>query len=233
MQLVARSHRGRCEENFLREKIFLGTTGNEMSEMKTKTPLRLVLAAATLALCASASAQMFTGSVTVSDPTENGRLFRDGVPSMSGMNKTFPGVFNAGTPYHYDSYIFTNPFAVTTAFTINMSTTSTTNLPFGVVYLGTFDPTNIATNYRADGGLSPTVGLPQIFSFDIPAGASFTVIMNETTAGGAAAGNPAPYTFTLSPAAVPEPSTVLELSVGAALLGMWAWRRHSRVRSCS
>ncbi|MDQ2868929.1 MAG: PEP-CTERM sorting domain-containing protein [Verrucomicrobiota bacterium] len=148
------------------------------------------------------------------------------------MNKTFPGVFDAGTPYHYDAYIFTNPFAVSTAFTINLSTTSA-YLPFGVVYLGTFDPTNLATNYRADGGSSPTAGTPNTFSFDIPAGASFTVVINETTAGGADGGNNADYTFTLSSAAVPEPSTVLELSVGAALLGMWAWRRHSHARSCS
>jgi hypothetical protein len=194
--------------------------------MKTNISLRLIFAAVALALCASASAQVFTGSVTASDPTQDGRLFRDGMPSMAGMNKPFPGVTMAGTPYHYDSYIFTNPFAVSTAFTISLNTTSNNN-PFAVVYLGAFNPMNLATNYRADGGFSPTpTSGPLSFSFDIPAGAMFTVVINETLAGGAQLGIPSDYTFTL--AVVPEPSTVLQLSMGAALVGVWAWRRHSR-----
>jgi hypothetical protein len=185
--------------------------------MKANTSLGLILATVALALYASASAQQFTGSVTASDPIQTGRLFRDSNPSMAGMNKPFPGVTSPGSPFRYDSYVFVNPFAVSTAFTIQMSTTNVgnpPNNPFGVVYLGAFDPMNIATNYRADAGSSPTSTTgPVTFSFDIPAGAMFTFIINETLSGSADQGDPSNYSFTLSPA-VPEPSTYAFLASG-------------------
>lgn len=198
------------------------------SGVKTKNRFLVIVAALTLALCASASAQTFNGVIDNSDPTENGRLFRDGVPSQSGMVKPFPGIFDEGTPYHYDAYIFTNPFAVTTAFTITLTTNSQGFFPFSVTYLGSFDPNNIATNYLADAGFSADAGAPAQYSFDIAPGATFVVIVNEVTPN---AGVP-DYSFTLSPV-IPEPSTVIELCIGASLLGLWAWRRHSRLSRCS
>jgi hypothetical protein len=192
--------------------------------MKTRKYLPALLGAIMLALCASASAQTFSGSITLSDPTENGRLFRDGVPSVAGMMKPFPGISGLGTPFHYDAYTFTNPFAVSTAFTITLTTNTVGVFPFSVVYLGSFDPNNIATNYQADGGFSADAGAPSVYSFDIPAGATFVAIVNEVTSGVGVAD----YSFSLTPSTVPEPSTVVELFAGAALLGLFAWRRHSR-----
>lgn len=191
--------------------------------------IKALLAVAALALCASASAQTFSGSITLSDPTENGRLNRNGVASMAGMMKPFPGVLNPGTFYHYDSYIFVNPFAVSTAFTITLSTNTSGAFPFSVVYSGSFDPNNIATNYLGDPGTSADSGAPVTYSFDVAGGATFVVVVNEVTANGGVAD----YSFTLSPAAVPEPSTVFELFAGGAVLGFWAWRRHLRVARSS
>lgn len=196
--------------------------------MKLKNRLFLCLAAtvgaATLFACASASAQTFNGSITLGDLTQNGRMFRDGVPSDASLPpKAFPGVFDPGTPYHYDAYTFVNPFAVTTAFTITLATNTVSVFPFSETYLGSFDPTNIGTNYLADGGSSADSGAPSIYSFNIPAGASFTVVVNEVTPSAGVAD----YELTLSPAAVPEPSTAATLVLGVAALGLLAWRRKS------
>ncbi len=197
--------------------------------MKTKNCLLLLLSVLTLAVCTSASAQTFSGSITTSDPTENGRLFRDGIASTCAAPKAFPGTFNAGTPYHYDAYLFTNPFAATTCFSITLSTNTVGIFPFSVAYTGAFDPNNLGTNYLADSGGSADSGAPVTYSFEVPAGGNFTVIVNEVTPNGGVAD----YSFTVSPA-VPEPSTVIELCAGAVLLGVWGWRRHVRsVARCS
>jgi PEP-CTERM motif len=190
-----------------------------------RTSLATLVSAASLALCVSASAQTFTGSITLSDPTENGRLFRDGVPSVSGTQKPFPGISGSGTFYHYDSYILTNPFATTTAFTITLSTTTAGVFPFSVAYLGAFNPANIATNYLGDAGTSADSGVPTSFMVDVPAGATFTLVVNEVTAGAGVAD----YTLNIAPSTtVPEPSTTSALLVGAIGLGLYfGWRRNS------
>ncbi|HQR33895.1 MAG TPA: hypothetical protein PLK30_14255, partial [Blastocatellia bacterium] len=51
-------------------------------------------------------------------------------------------------------------------------------------YLGSYDPNNICTNYLADPGLSLGVPpTPTSFSFNVPAGATFTVVVHTTVPG--------------------------------------------------
>ena len=42
-----------------------------------------------------------SSSLSFSDPTQSGRLSRNGVPSVWTSAKPFPGTLNAGTSYHF------------------------------------------------------------------------------------------------------------------------------------
>ena len=68
--------------------------------------------------------------------------------------------------------------------------------------LGSFNPANISLNYLADSGLSAPSGSIQSYSFNIPAGGSFSVILNEVDANAGVSN----YSFNLTllnPTAVP------------------------------
>src|SRR5205085_2507879 len=53
------------------------------------------------------NSQTFTGSITASDPLQQGRLLRGGTASVCGSFRTCPTPFDT-TPRHYNSYTFTN-----------------------------------------------------------------------------------------------------------------------------
>src|SRR5882757_11523948 len=63
-------------------------------------------------------------------------------------------------------------------------------------YLGSFDPSNICTNWIGDSGSSPDPD--QAFSFNVDNGQTFVVVVSELTPD---AGCPA-YTITVSPQAI-------------------------------
>jgi hypothetical protein len=44
-------------------------------------------------------------AISLSDPTQLGRLSRDGVPSDWSVSKPFPGVLNTSTTYHYLAFM--------------------------------------------------------------------------------------------------------------------------------
>src|SRR5689334_19672918 len=46
-----------------------------------------------------------TDALSLTDPTQMGRLSRDGVPSDWSATKPFPGVLNTTTAYHYHAYL--------------------------------------------------------------------------------------------------------------------------------
>ncbi|MEP7341021.1 MAG: putative Ig domain-containing protein [Acidobacteriota bacterium] len=127
--------------------------------------------------------------------SQNLRLTRDGLFSVCGGQKTCPGTTGTGTR-RYDAYSFLNcsttPSCVTVNFGTSCSTTATAL--FAAAYLGNFDPNNVCTNYLADLGVSPGT-LPGNFSFIVPAGMAFTVVVSEVNADGGANCN---YTLNLS-----------------------------------
>src|SRR5437868_3507600 len=91
-----------------------------------------------------------TGSIDAGDATQTDRMFRDGVPSTCAVPKTCPGPFGDGLQHHYDSYTYTNTTGTTQCVTVDPTTECVgTNYTFVVAYLGSFDPTNICTNYLA------------------------------------------------------------------------------------
>jgi hypothetical protein len=129
-----------------------------------------------------------TGTVDNTDPTQNARLFRDGVASNCASPKAAcPGTTGTGTR-HYDSYNFTNNGGVTACVKVELAAPCVSaGVPgaFTTAYLGSFDPTNICTNYLADAG-SSTTGTASYF-FNLPAGQTAVVVVNEVNSGGGCA----------------------------------------------
>ncbi|OSZ77653.1 hypothetical protein CAP36_14905 [Chitinophagaceae bacterium IBVUCB2] len=122
----------------------------------------------------------YTGALTAADPTlTGGRFFRDGVPSTCAVPKpACPGTSGAAGN-SYRTHTFTNSQAVPQCITVTVGTTDATFTSFVSAHLGSFDPTNVCTNYLADAGSSAGLGAPITFSFTLPGSA--TVVFAVTT----------------------------------------------------
>ena len=123
-----------------------------------------------------------TGSIGTGDPTQTGRLTRSGVASACGAGKSCPGVFAATGARRYDSYAFTNSSSKSVCVSASLTPTCANQI-FAVAYQTSFSPTSLCTNYLADLGSSPTQNSTLSMSFDVPAGATFLVIVHEVNVG--------------------------------------------------
>jgi plastocyanin len=123
--------------------------------------------------------QTFVGSISLTDPQQMGRSFRDGVRSLCDVPKSCPDVVD-GALRHYDSYTFTNSNPVTECVTVNLRTLChDIHDIFAVAYLDSFDPQHLCSNYLADMGSSP---FPQEYmSFQVPPGRNVVVVISEVT----------------------------------------------------
>jgi hypothetical protein len=122
-----------------------------------------------------------TGSITNTDLTQTDRLFRDGWAASCSQPKSFPGTTTAGT-IHYDAYSFSNTTGVPACFAVDASAPACIgNYIFVSAYLGVFNPSNLSANYLADLGSSPSPS--GSFSFHVPAGQAYTLVVNEVNAG--------------------------------------------------
>lgn len=130
-----------------------------------------------------------SGSITNSDPTQNGRMTRNGVVSTCAANKPFPGI-NDTALRHFDQYSFTNAGSATACATFTVSNACANNLYYAT-YLGSFNPANIAENFLGDPGSTATT---QTWSVNVPAGQTVVLVVHEVTAN-AGCGS---YNFTIS-----------------------------------
>ncbi len=156
----------------------------------------------------------FTGSLQAGDATiAGGRLFRDGGLMTCAATKACPGTSGAG-PFFYDTYTMTNQTCAAQCVTVSYVADGTSGLPFVTAYSGTtFNPASVCTNYLADGGSSALVGGAAVsFSFNLPANASVTLVVNEAVT----AAVTDHYTMTVTgincappPACTPPTSSVL------------------------
>ena len=128
----------------------------------------------------------FTGNIANTDPTQNLRIFRDGVSSSCGSPKAAcPGTTGAGTR-HYDAYTVTNNGGVTACVRVDVNGPcsagggSGLNI-FSTTYLTSFNPANICQNYLADEGAS--FAATGTYFFNLPAGQSAVVVVNEVNSG--------------------------------------------------
>jgi hypothetical protein len=154
----------------------------------------------TLCLSADASAQScptgtFNGSLGGGDETQTGRVNRQNPPSDCGGPKEYPGTADAEPGRRFDQYIFTNTSAspICVQVTLNPQSCDGANEIFSAAYLGSFNPTDVSENYLGDSGDSPAANTPVSYSFNVPAGAEFVVIVHEINAGAGCAA----YTLSL------------------------------------
>lgn len=113
--------------------------------------------------------------------TQDGRIFRDGVPSTCA-NKPYPGNFGVGTTNNFETFTYPNVSPDPACVLVNFDPNAGAN-PCGVnahlsAYAGSYDPLNQAANYLGDVGSSDT--LP--FLVTIP-GATDLVILASNNAG--------------------------------------------------
>ena len=121
-----------------------------------------------------ASAGTFAMSIDESQ-TQSGRIFRDALPSEC-PSKAYPGIFNAGTTYGYDTHSFVAPLTGCASFE-RVSSTCETNAHL-IVYEGAYDPLNQEANYLGDQG-SSVDGEP--FFVGITAGQTYVVVVSNTS----------------------------------------------------
>jgi len=138
--------------------------------------------------CGSAPINL-SGSIGAGDPTQTGRLFRNGVASSCAVPKATPTLVDS-VARRYDAYSFTNTTTSTTCVTVTVTSGCSTNLYYAS-YLGSFNPSNIQTNYLADAGAS--FAGTATFSFNVPAGQTFVLVLHEVATTGCAS-----YTATVS-----------------------------------
>jgi hypothetical protein len=163
----------------------------------------------------------FGGTLDSSDPSMSNRLSRNGVTSTC-VGKAFPGTLPG--PVSYETFDFFNSGP---AECVSVSFTGTLD-NFGSAYANFFDPTNLALNYLGDAGASSTS--ERVFSFLAPADSVFVIVANSISS---LDGESFSFTVTgdsinagTTPTAVPEPTSLLLFSTGAAGLLV---RRRRRV----
>jgi hypothetical protein len=108
------------------------------------------------------------GVINTSDGTQQGRLFRGGVPTTCADN--YPaGLYGASTTYAFEAYAFMA--ATTGCLEIDVTQTST-NL-YIAVYEGAYDPGNVTANRVAEQG-SSSVG---VFGGEVVGGQDYTLVV--------------------------------------------------------
>lgn len=86
-----------------------------------------------------------SGSLTLVDPTQQGRLSRNGIPQDWSGTEPFPGVINLATTYHYHTY------------TVDVDSTPFIQIDFDSLSPNTFVSAYVA-NYVPNSGPSPNFG---------------------------------------------------------------------------
>jgi hypothetical protein len=152
----------------------------------------------------------FSGSWDGTEPTQIGRLTRDGTPSDGNITpaKTFPGIFGGSSRYLYEIFQFSNNGAAN-LITVNATISGDFN-SFLTAYSGSsYDPIVVTNSgiYLGDLGFSET----GVFSFIAPANSQFFIVANNVFSGNTTG----TFSFTVdNTAAVPEPFTIIGTIVG-------------------
>lgn len=182
---------------------------NTVAATATNTQTRTATRTAGPSVTPDPCAVTLNGSITSTDPTQNGRLNRFPTPNACGSTRGCPGIFTLYGARHYDQYTLPNATGSTACVTVNVNTACTgTQFIFAAAYLNTFDPNDLCANYIGDinGSPNPTGTM----SFDVPAGQNLVLVVHEANP---SAGCPA-YTMTVSglggscPTPVPVTGTV-------------------------
>ena len=197
-------------------------------------------------ICGAAQgAVIYTDVMTIGagDPTQLGRISRNGVPSDWSGLKAFPGVINTTTSYHYtvlDLNLAALEFPLAYDAYIQIDVDSSYLTTFMSAYLNSYNPLNLAANYLGDAGSSGNYFGSDTISFQVfvPYGDNLELVLNETATNGGV-GLPAGVTVEAfvdtgytdadptNATTVPEPGTWVLLALGVAFLGV---RRRASLR---
>ena len=127
-----------------------------------------------------------SSTLTSADSTQADRLGRDGTPSTCAGKACPGGIGTPGTRFFKTFGPFTNSAGVPACITVTINAATGGGPNTGDIesaaYLGTYDPTNLCLNYLGDSGISglgTTIGSGS-YSFSVPAGGSFVVVVNTT-----------------------------------------------------
>jgi hypothetical protein len=179
-----------------------------------------------------------TDSLVAGDPTQLGRLSRNGLQQDWAGSEAFPGVINPTTSYHYVTYAFnvgSTPF-------IQVEFDSGSLNTFVSAYQTSYLPgSGLGVHWLGDAGTSGNAfGTdPSFFNVIADLNSVLVIVINESTTN---AGLGAPFhlmvegfldrEFTSTAALIPEPSTLLLCFAALlALLGRGAWKRRSSARA--
>lgn len=179
---------------------------------------------------------LYNNTITLlsTDPTQLGRLSRNGVPQDWSFQESFPGVLNPTTSYHYEAIPVFVPHGLPF---LQISIDSDNINTFGSAYDTSYNPDSgplpflgFDVNYLGDAGTSGNFfGSPLFFQvFEPTAAASLSggtviVVLNETTTNGLGLNSPIGvlvegFSDTAFDGVVPEPVTFALLGAGLLLV---------------
>ena len=204
--------------------------------MVAKTAVLLLLAATSTR---ATTILDVTGALTLTDPTQLGRLSRNGIPQDWSGGEPFPGVINTATTYHYHTYLVNvgaTPF-------IQIDVDSLSGNTFFSAYDTSYLPDSAGspnlgfdTNWLGDAGRSgnPVPGDPLFFQVVVPMNHNLLVVLNNTAGANAGVGDPFHLivegfidTEFTDPAPVPEPATLLLAASGLAVIARSRFKRRA------
>jgi hypothetical protein len=131
-----------------------------------------------------------SGSITNSDPTQTGRVNRNGVQATCANPKTNPGLAVPTGAFHYDANTFFNGSASTQCVTVQLSAGDPNCNVLAAAY-SSFDPAHPNVNWLADPGQSTGIGPsqgPRTFSLNVTADTAFDVVVSEVVSGAGCTG---------------------------------------------
>jgi hypothetical protein len=171
----------------------------------------------------------FNSALTATDPTQLGRLSRNGLPQDWTGGEVFPGVINPTTAYHYHTYsvnVGLGPFvqvlfdSISTDLFISAYDTSYLPNSAGAPNFG------FNVNWLGDAGLSGMFfpGDPLFFQVLVPINHVLVLVVSETLGANAGVGDPFHLTVERFKDSnftdVPEPASLLLGGAGLALAGV-------------
>jgi len=135
-----------------------------------------------------------TSALSLSDPTQLGRVTRNGVPSDWSTAKPYPGTLNITTTYHYHVYsvnVGVTPFI---QISVDSALANTFVVAYDTLYLPSAVLPNLGldTNYLGDAGISGNLlpNDPNFFQVNIPVNHNLLVVVSNTGTANLGVGDP-------------------------------------------
>src|SRR5262245_41185670 len=177
-----------------------------------------------------------SGSLTLADPVQLGRLSRNGIPQDWSGTETFPGVLNTTTTYHYHTYtvnVDSTPFIQIDFDSLSANTFVSAYDTAYVPNSGPLPNLGFNTNWLGDAGFSgnPFPGDPLFFQVLVPLNHNLVIVVKNPGASNVGVGDPFHLTVegfvdsACTASSIPEPATLVLTGGG---LGLVALRRRRR-----